>query len=75
MTDIRVEISADDILKEAFVQDSISINMYICERLKEAGIPIIGGPILPKVDLSKGELITWDDYKTGKKIYLWKVRV
>jgi hypothetical protein len=67
---IRVEINCMELPK--WVDDDRSYKAWICSQLKEAGIPIIKGPLLPEVDFSKGNIETWDDYATGKKIYVWR---
>lgn len=68
---IRVEIDCTEIVELPHI-DEHSYNMHLCKKLEDAGIPIIGGPLLPKVDFSKGTLETWDDYEKGKKIFIWK---
>lgn len=68
---IRVEINCTEIIEIPYL-DELSYNMWLCGKLKEAGIPIIGGLLLPKVDFSKGTLDTWDDHEKGKKIFIWK---
>ena len=69
---IRVEIDCMNIPQWAATIEGNAFQAYVCSQLKDAGVPIVGGPILPRVDFTKGSLDTWDDYETGKKIYVWK---
>lgn len=68
---IRVEINCDDVPCWAATNEQNLFPIYIFSRLEKAGIPIIGGPLLPQVDFTKGNLQTWDDYETGNKIFVW----
>lgn len=67
---VRVEIQYNEIVDLPRI-DEYSYNLHLCKRLQESGIPIIGGPLLPKVDFSKGTLETWDDYDKGMKVFIW----
>lgn len=68
---IKVEIKYEDISELKYAEQHF-YNVWICEKLKDAGVPIIGGPLLPKVDFSKGIVETYDDIKTRSKVYIWK---
>lgn len=70
---MRVEIDCMNMPSRVYDHPSY-YPQWVCSQLRESGIPIIGGPLLPKVDFSKGTLETWDDYATGKKIYIWRAK-
>jgi len=68
---IRVDINYGDIPGWAY-SCTDAFTSYICCKLKEAGVPILGGPILPRVDFSKGTLTTWEDIEKNIKVFVWE---
>ena len=69
---IRVEIDLSEVPKWAQTNDTGAFSCYVASKLSIAGIPIVGSPLLPRVDFTKGTLLTWHDYENDRNIYLWK---
>lgn len=66
---IRIEIDSFDLLG---CHNDVEVNMTVCAKLKEAGVPILDGPLLPQVDFSQGVITTFEEPETLKRVYIWK---
>ena len=66
---IKVEISKSEIESVTSNLKPMEINTWLCDKLKNSGVPTVIINRTIQLDYSKGELKSWNE--EDKKVFLW----